>query len=67
MVLIVSVCKNSPNSLPTTLCSIGVILAFFSNEQIYRSLDNSQDSIHTLTGPGANFINDTLTVSLNHC
>ena len=47
------------------LCSVGVILAFFSNEQTYRSLDNLQESVNNVTGTGANFISNTLTVSFD--
>ena len=46
-----------------TPCSVGVILAFFSNEQSYRSLDDFQASLHTVTGTGADFVSHTITVS----
>ena len=48
-----------------TLYSIGVVLAFVSNEQAYRSLDNFQESINTVTSTGAKFVNHTITVSSN--
>ena len=49
---------------PLSLYSIGVVFAFFSNEQTFRSLDNFQDSINTVADTGVDFINDTITVSL---
>ena len=49
--------------LPSCSLSVGVVFAFFSNEQTFRSLDNFQNSINTVADTGVNFINDTIIVS----
>ena len=43
--------------------SVGVVLAFFSNEQTYNSLDDAQTTINAVADVGVNYINDTLNVS----
>ena len=39
------------------------MLAFFSNEQTFRSFDNFQTSINDVANTGVNYINDTIIVS----
>jgi len=43
-------------------CSVGVVLAFFSNEQTYNSLDDAQVTINSVADVGVDYINDTLNV-----
>lgn len=45
----------------TLLLLVGVIFAFFSNEQTFRSLENFQESINEVAGTGVNYVNDTIT------
>ena len=42
---------------------VGVIFAFFSNEQTFRSLENFQESINDVADTGVNYVNDTIRVS----
>jgi ribose/xylose/arabinose/galactoside ABC-type transport system permease subunit len=46
---------------------VGVVFAFFSNEQTFRSLENFQESVNEVADTGVNYINDTIRVSHNSC
>ena len=46
-----------------TFLRVGVIFAFFSNEQTFRSLENFQESINEVAGTGVNYVKDTVRVS----
>ena len=50
-----------------TFHRVGVVFAFFSNEQTFHSLENFQESINEVADTGVNYVNDTVRVSRNSC
>ena len=50
-----------------TFHRVGVVFAFFSNEQTFRSLEDFQGSINEVADTGVNYVNDTVRVSHNSC
>ncbi len=44
------------------LFSVGVVLAFFSNQQTYESVNNAQTTINSVFENGVDYVHDTIDV-----